>query len=213
MTPPAPIIAALEDAGYRLTGPRRALAELISGREGATFTAADLVADVADAAPRDRAGDRLPGDRPAGERRRGRAQSTSRTASMRTSRACPPTTTTSSARAARGPSRSATSGSAPSPARWPSDRLPRRRAPPRALRALPGLPARDRPGLTAAPIPEEITVPHGRPHAAMRLGMRLRIVARCSPSRPCRPPRADRPAHRRTTRRRSSSPTRSSGRS
>lgn len=40
------IIDALEDAGYRLTGPRRALADLIVSREGSTFTAADLVADV-----------------------------------------------------------------------------------------------------------------------------------------------------------------------
>lgn len=40
------LIAALEDAGYRLTGPRRALADLIVDRGGATFTAADLVADV-----------------------------------------------------------------------------------------------------------------------------------------------------------------------
>jgi Fe2+ or Zn2+ uptake regulation protein len=40
------IIDALEDAGYRLTGPRRALADLIVAREGSTFTAADLVADV-----------------------------------------------------------------------------------------------------------------------------------------------------------------------
>jgi Fur family transcriptional regulator, ferric uptake regulator len=46
MPPSAPIIAALEDAGYRLTGPRRALAELIADRGGSTFTAADLVADV-----------------------------------------------------------------------------------------------------------------------------------------------------------------------
>jgi Fe2+ or Zn2+ uptake regulation protein len=40
------IIDALENAGYRLTGPRRALAGLIAAREGTTFTAADLVADV-----------------------------------------------------------------------------------------------------------------------------------------------------------------------
>jgi Fur family transcriptional regulator, ferric uptake regulator len=41
-----PIITALENAGYRLTGPRRALADLIVAREGSMFTAADLVADV-----------------------------------------------------------------------------------------------------------------------------------------------------------------------
>lgn len=46
MTSPTPLVAALEDAGYRLTGPRRALADLIVARGGATFTAADLVADV-----------------------------------------------------------------------------------------------------------------------------------------------------------------------
>jgi Fur family ferric uptake transcriptional regulator len=46
MPAPPPIIAALEDAGYRLTGPRRALADLIADRGGSTFTAADLVADA-----------------------------------------------------------------------------------------------------------------------------------------------------------------------
>jgi Fur family ferric uptake transcriptional regulator len=48
VTSPTPLVAALEDAGYRLTGPRRALADLIVTRGGATFTAADLVADVRD---------------------------------------------------------------------------------------------------------------------------------------------------------------------
>jgi Fe2+ or Zn2+ uptake regulation protein len=38
-------LAALDRAGYRLTGPRRAVADLIAGREG-HFTAADLVADA-----------------------------------------------------------------------------------------------------------------------------------------------------------------------
>jgi len=42
----SPIVAALENAGYRLTAPRRALAELIAVRDGSTFTAADLVAEV-----------------------------------------------------------------------------------------------------------------------------------------------------------------------
>ena len=42
----SPLVAALENAGYRLTAPRRALAELIAARDGSTFTAADLVADV-----------------------------------------------------------------------------------------------------------------------------------------------------------------------
>jgi Fur family ferric uptake transcriptional regulator len=46
MLAPTSIIAALEDAGYRLTGPRRALADLIADRGGSTFTAADLVADA-----------------------------------------------------------------------------------------------------------------------------------------------------------------------
>jgi len=40
------IVTALDNAGYRLTGPRRNLAELIAARDGAAFTAADLVADV-----------------------------------------------------------------------------------------------------------------------------------------------------------------------
>jgi Fe2+ or Zn2+ uptake regulation protein len=40
------IIEALEHAGYRLTRPRRAMADLIASRAGATFTAAELVADV-----------------------------------------------------------------------------------------------------------------------------------------------------------------------
>ena len=39
----APILAAVENAGYRLTGPRRALADLIAGQGGATFTTAGLV--------------------------------------------------------------------------------------------------------------------------------------------------------------------------
>jgi Fur family ferric uptake transcriptional regulator len=42
----SPIVAALENAGYRLTSPRRALADLIATRDGSTFTAADLVAEV-----------------------------------------------------------------------------------------------------------------------------------------------------------------------
>ena len=42
----ARIITALDSAGYRLTGPRRALADLVADRAGSTFTAADLVADV-----------------------------------------------------------------------------------------------------------------------------------------------------------------------
>lgn len=46
MAPSASVIAALEDAGYRLTGPRRALAGLIAGRGQGTFTAADLLADA-----------------------------------------------------------------------------------------------------------------------------------------------------------------------
>jgi len=43
MGDPTPILAALESAGFRLTGPRRALAQLIVERSG-HFTAADLVA-------------------------------------------------------------------------------------------------------------------------------------------------------------------------
>ncbi|TAL07866.1 MAG: transcriptional repressor [Chloroflexota bacterium] len=39
-----PLLGALDRAGYRLTGPRRAVADLIARREG-HFTAADLVDD------------------------------------------------------------------------------------------------------------------------------------------------------------------------
>ncbi len=46
MATSSPIVAALENAGYRVTAPRRALADLIATRGGSTFTAADLVADV-----------------------------------------------------------------------------------------------------------------------------------------------------------------------
>ena len=42
------LIAALDNAGYRLTRPRRVLADLIAAREGSTFTAAELSADVHD---------------------------------------------------------------------------------------------------------------------------------------------------------------------
>ncbi len=44
-TPEPPILAALGDAGYRLTAPRRTVATLIADR-GGHFTAADLVADA-----------------------------------------------------------------------------------------------------------------------------------------------------------------------
>jgi len=46
MAASSPIVAALENAGYRLTAPRRALADLIAARDGSTFTAADLVSEV-----------------------------------------------------------------------------------------------------------------------------------------------------------------------
>jgi Fur family ferric uptake transcriptional regulator len=39
------IVDAFERAGYRITAPRRAVAELVAGRDG-HFTAADLVADA-----------------------------------------------------------------------------------------------------------------------------------------------------------------------
>lgn len=48
MSDAARIIDALENAGYRLTGPRRAIADLIAAREGTTFTASGLVAEVHD---------------------------------------------------------------------------------------------------------------------------------------------------------------------
>jgi Fe2+ or Zn2+ uptake regulation protein len=40
------LVAALDNAGYRLTVPRRAVADLIAARDGSTFTTAELVADV-----------------------------------------------------------------------------------------------------------------------------------------------------------------------
>jgi Fe2+ or Zn2+ uptake regulation protein len=40
-----PLLDAFDQAGYRLTGPRRAVAELVAGREG-HFTAADIAADA-----------------------------------------------------------------------------------------------------------------------------------------------------------------------
>jgi Fur family ferric uptake transcriptional regulator len=45
MTEATALVAALDEAGYRLTEPRRAVAELVAAREG-HFTAADLVADA-----------------------------------------------------------------------------------------------------------------------------------------------------------------------
>ncbi|MDH4141393.1 MAG: transcriptional repressor [Chloroflexota bacterium] len=44
MVETTPLIAALEDAGYRVTGPRRNVVGLIAGRSG-HFTAADLVTE------------------------------------------------------------------------------------------------------------------------------------------------------------------------
>jgi Fe2+ or Zn2+ uptake regulation protein len=45
MTDAAALVGVLDDAGYRLTEPRRAVAGLVAAREG-HFTAADLVADA-----------------------------------------------------------------------------------------------------------------------------------------------------------------------
>ena len=45
MTEPKTVQTALGDAGYRRTGARRSIADLIAGRNG-PFTAADLVADA-----------------------------------------------------------------------------------------------------------------------------------------------------------------------
>ncbi len=42
---PNPLVQALDRGGHRLTGPRRAVAELVAARDG-HFTAADLVADA-----------------------------------------------------------------------------------------------------------------------------------------------------------------------
>jgi Fur family ferric uptake transcriptional regulator len=45
MADSAPLLAALDDAGLRLTAPRRAVASLVADRSG-PFTAADLLADA-----------------------------------------------------------------------------------------------------------------------------------------------------------------------
>ena len=45
MTQPTTVQTALDDAGYRRTGARRSIADLIAARNG-PFTAADLVADA-----------------------------------------------------------------------------------------------------------------------------------------------------------------------
>ena len=45
MTTAQPLVAALDEAGYRLTEPRRAVAMLVAAREG-HFTANDLLADA-----------------------------------------------------------------------------------------------------------------------------------------------------------------------
>jgi len=45
MTTAEPLVATLDQAGYRVTAPRRAVSELIAARSG-PFTAADLVADA-----------------------------------------------------------------------------------------------------------------------------------------------------------------------
>jgi Fur family transcriptional regulator, ferric uptake regulator len=45
MTEPTAVQAALDDAGYRRTGARRSIADLIAARKG-PFTAADLVEDA-----------------------------------------------------------------------------------------------------------------------------------------------------------------------
>lgn len=45
MTSSQPLVDAMDDAGYRLTEPRRAVAELVAAREG-HFTANDLIEDA-----------------------------------------------------------------------------------------------------------------------------------------------------------------------
>lgn len=45
MTDPQPLVEAIGDAGYRLTGPRRQVADLIAARDG-HFTAADLIEEA-----------------------------------------------------------------------------------------------------------------------------------------------------------------------
>jgi Fe2+ or Zn2+ uptake regulation protein len=45
MTSPQPLVDAIDDAGYRITEPRRAVAELVAARDG-HFTANDLIEDA-----------------------------------------------------------------------------------------------------------------------------------------------------------------------
>ena len=45
VTSPKPLVDAIDDAGYRLTEPRRAVAELVAARDG-HFTANDLIEDA-----------------------------------------------------------------------------------------------------------------------------------------------------------------------
>jgi len=45
MTSPGPLVEAMDDAGYRVTAPRRAVARLVAARKG-HFTANDLIEDA-----------------------------------------------------------------------------------------------------------------------------------------------------------------------
>lgn len=45
MTDPQTLVTALDEAGYRLTGPRRSLAEIVAGRAG-HFTAAEIAREA-----------------------------------------------------------------------------------------------------------------------------------------------------------------------
>ena len=93
------LVDALEGAGYRLTEPRRAVAEMVAGREG-HFTAADLIDEARAPAPGARPRDRVPRARAVRVAQPRGARRPARPATTPTSPATPPTTTTRSAPAA-----------------------------------------------------------------------------------------------------------------
>ena len=113
MSDPGTLVDALDRAGYRLTEPRRAVAELIAARDG-HFTAAELVDDAREPAPGHRAGDDLPRARPVRDAPASSSGSTCPAATTPTSAASRSTTTTPSARPAAGRSTSRTAACATS---------------------------------------------------------------------------------------------------
>ena len=101
MGDPQPIVTALDSAGYRLTGPRRALADLIVARRAEPRSPLRTSSRTCERGAW--ASDGLPCSAPSTCSRPSAQSSgsTSRAVSTHTSRAFPHTTTTSSARAAR----------------------------------------------------------------------------------------------------------------